>query len=56
MLLSETDIPYNLLLCDDCNCSNEGHLQEISNFYNNIIQVLQIAVEDCVPNIKSHCI
>ena len=37
-LLSETDIPYVSLLCDDCNCSNERHLQEISMFYNNIIQ------------------
>jgi len=27
----------------------------MSIFHNNIIQVLQLAVEDCVPNIKSHC-
>ena len=53
--MSETDIPYDLLFCDNCNCSNERHLQEISNFYNTIIQFLQKAVEDCVPNIKSHC-
>ena len=43
------------MLCDDGNCSNETHLQEIGMLYNNIIQVLQLAVEDCVPNIKSHC-
>jgi len=53
--LSETNIPYDSLLCDDCNSSNERHVQEISIFYNNIIQALQIAVEDCVINIKAHC-
>jgi hypothetical protein len=53
-LLSEIDIPYASFLYEDCNCSNVWHLQDISTFYNNIIRVLQTAVEDCVPNIKSH--
>ena len=51
-LLSETYILYDLLFCDDSNCSNERHLQEISNCVNNVIHVLQTAVEDYGSNIK----
>ena len=30
--LSQTDIPYDSVLCDDCNCLSENHLQEIRIF------------------------
>ena len=57
--LIQTDIPYDSVLCDDCNCLSEKHLQEIRIFitilfksYNQLLILVCTKLTHIVANKK----
>ena len=50
--LSEIELDFSLLTCNDAQCCNSAHIDAIDSMYNGIIRSLDLA-SDCIKNGKS---
>ena len=49
-LLSDIEIPIKALYCKYSNCTD--HNIEIESFYNQIVSVIKLATQKCIPTTK----
>ena len=50
--LTSIDIPDDLLLCTNCNCTNDFHKHAIDSLCNSIICSCMAASAECVPTVR----